>query len=125
MVRAPVTDAASFFCGTVCTGGAALSSDYGEHALSRPPARAGTPAGEAAAGGDAGGMPWFAAGLARAQGGFDPMGAWYAYHMGQQALAKGAGQPGAAGFGGGAAGAAPMPGSAAGVCWDASELASC
>ncbi len=101
-----------------------LSSVYGERALSWRPVRAGAPAGQAeAAGGDAGGMPWFAAALARAQGGFDPMGAWYAYHMGQQqALAKGAGQHGAAGFGGGAAGVPPTPGSAAGVCRDAPDL---
>lgn len=60
-------------------------------------------------------MPWFAAAMAQAQasglsaygaGGFDPMSAWYAYHLGQQARAKGA-PPSAAAFSNCLAGAQP------------------
>lgn len=62
-----------------------------------------------------GGMSWFAAAMAQAHasglsaygaGGFDPMSAWYAYHLGQQALAKGA-PPSAAAFSNRLAGAHP------------------
>ena len=44
--------------------------------------------------------------LAYGAGGFDPMSAWYAYHLGQQALAKGA-PPSAAAFSNCLAGAHP------------------
>ena len=56
------------------------------------------------------GVPWFAAAMAQAQaqaqqaqqsfgaGGFDPMGAWYAYHLGHPALTPKGGQSGAAAF---------------------------
>ena len=75
-------------------------------------------AGSAAAPGSeaGGGMPWFAAAMAQAQAsglsaygavGFDPMSAWYSYHLGQQALAKGA-PPSAAAFSNRLAGAHPV-----------------